>query len=69
MKKGRHRRYEEARAMKHTSAGSLEALIREHAANADPELLAKWPEYAAEADAELTVDLDEYEDEDSTATR
>ena len=66
MKKGRHRRYEEARAMKHTSVGSLEALIREHDSAADPELLAKWPEYASE---EITVDLDQHSDEDSNASR
>jgi hypothetical protein len=65
MKKGRHRRYEEARAMKHTSVGSLEALIREHD-SVDPELLAKWPEYASE---EITVDLDQHSDEDSNASR
>jgi hypothetical protein len=52
--------------MKHTSVGSLEALIREHDSAADPELLAKWPEYASD---EITVDLDQHSDEDSSASR
>ena len=49
--------------MKHSSVGSLEALIKEHDQQNDPELLAKWPEYLAEESDAVDLDDDEQDEE------
>ena len=55
MKKGRHRRYEEARELKRSREGDFESLLEDFADEGDdhvkPEHLAWADEFEAEADA------------------